>query len=75
MATNSFMFHCSPRYFPAHKVVQPFYLRVEYAYKEKSFLDVCNVEIPFNAIGAISLSSNLKDEIRTAALNYHLKNS
>jgi hypothetical protein len=73
MTTNNFMFNVSPKYFPGHILTKPFYLKVMYAYSEKSFLDVWNVEMSFNAIGTLSLSSNLKDEIRTAALDHYQK--
>lgn len=73
MPVNSFMFHCSPKYFIGYKVTQPFFFRVEYAYNTKSFLDVQNVELSFNAIGTLSLTNGLKEEIRSAAIEHHQK--
>lgn len=73
MPVNSFMFHCDERYFSPYKVTKPFYLRVEYNYRDKTFLDVWNIEMSFNAIGALSLTNNLKEEIRSAAIDHHLK--
>jgi hypothetical protein len=67
------MFHVPESHLHGVKATKPFYLSVEYFYQDKTFREVWNVEMSFNLIGLLSINNKLKDEIRSAAIDHHLK--
>lgn len=72
--TTTFLFHCSPHYFPGYLIKQPFFAQVEYSYQRERFIEVLNITISIRAIGKLSHGDNLAQEITEAARQHHEKN-
>jgi len=72
--TNTFLFHVPNNYFSPHKVIQPFFILVEYKYQRVMFVEVTNITISVRAMGVINFGHSLKQEIEDAARQHHTKN-
>lgn len=73
-STNSFLFNVPNSYFSPNKVIQPFFILVEYTYQRSMFIEVTNITISVKAMGFIHFGINLKQELVEEAKQHHEKN-